>query len=920
MEEEPQQQERQVVKKITKKKLKAPDGTCPICLEKFTAIIRQPIKCPYCPSSLCRVCAQNYLLNTLNDPSCMACKREWNHEFIDMNLTQTFRKGPLRKHRRIVLIDREKGRLPGMQVYVEATKEINKLSNEDYVIRLKVNNIYQEMNMIQSRYNIKEAGEEKEKLKEEIDKLKQTIRKNTSIQIKILSDIRIQRAILNDGVVKIVKQFIMKCPSDDCRGFLSSAWKCGTCLKFFCSDCHALKKEMKDETHICNADDKATASMISKETKPCPKCGIRISKIDGCDQMWCTGCHATFSWNTGQLVVNAIVHNPHYYEYLRKANNGVIAREVGDIPCGGLPDIYTLSPIIMKLSILSDSQKADLIACFRCITDIQYDKLPRYPITRVENANKDIDIQYLMNNVTEEQWGETMEKQEISFERKKEIGLILQTFVHIGSEKFTQLNNAEERNKIVIDIINEMYNIRNYTNNSLHSKGKQMDVIVPFIQEHWQFIMMRKSDIKLAIQPTDENIIICTGNEWKTDIKNITNHGIYIICKEGLIDKLKYAVENNKTVKSIILLNTIKEYNPLIISIKMNKIECVKYLVEVIGLDITEINDEFIKYCIKHDTILEYFIKSRHVKFNEYSSVLYENILLAACKIGNLKSIRLLIEYGGCLSKIDNKCIDKGFTPLILACELKYIDISIYLIEKGADINLGDKYNSTPIFYACKDNNLNNLIYLTEKGADINHKNIENYTPLLWAASIDNYDAIEYLHHHGANINAVTKSNHSALYLTLFNIVQTVQQFNISPVKLKIIELLLKKGDKTIINLRNSENECIFNKLIMTYNNSFITADLLYKNGADINMVDAKGNTLLINLIISKDMPKIKQLLKYKKIDLTIKNNKKKTAYDLALKNNTIEELLLKKGYDPETNMVISKKIVKTEEESMDIE
>ena len=46
------------------------------------------------------------------------------------------------------------------------------------------------------------------------------------------------------------KKFIKKCPDSVCRGFLSSAWKCGICNEFFCPDCHVKKNSRIDEEHI----------------------------------------------------------------------------------------------------------------------------------------------------------------------------------------------------------------------------------------------------------------------------------------------------------------------------------------------------------------------------------------------------------------------------------------------------------------------------------------------------------------------------------------------------------------------------------------------------------------------------------------------------------------------------------------------
>ena len=109
------------------------------------------------------------------------------------------------------------------------------------------------------------------------------------------------------------KKFIMACPAEDCRGFLSSAWKCGTCDVYVCPECRVVKGARNDEEHKCDEDAVATARLIAAETKNCPQCAIAIYKIDGCDQMWCVECHTPFSWRTGEKVVGTI-HNPHYYQ------------------------------------------------------------------------------------------------------------------------------------------------------------------------------------------------------------------------------------------------------------------------------------------------------------------------------------------------------------------------------------------------------------------------------------------------------------------------------------------------------------------------------------------------------------------------------------------------------------------------------
>lgn len=136
--------------------------------------------------------------------------------------------------------------------------------------------------------------------------------------------------------VKDRKKFIMKCQVNECKGFLSTAYKCGLCSTFTCKDCFM----PEEENHVCNPDNVASTKMIKDETRPCPGCSTRIYKIDGCDQMWCTDCKTAFSWKTGQ-VINGKIHNPHYYEFMR--NSGGMPR--GDQPFNPCMDIMDYSSI-----------------------------------------------------------------------------------------------------------------------------------------------------------------------------------------------------------------------------------------------------------------------------------------------------------------------------------------------------------------------------------------------------------------------------------------------------------------------------------------------------------------------------------------------------------------------------------------------
>lgn len=75
-----------------------------------------------------------------------------------------------------------------------------------------------------------------------------------------------------------------------------------------------------------------------------------------------------------------------------------------------------------------------------------------------------------------------------------------------------------------------------------------------------------------------------------------------------------------------------------------------------------------------------------------------------------------------------------GTTPLHVACTYNKIDIALYLISKGADINAANRWGGTPLHFACRRGNGEIVKLLLEKGANVNAVNDDRRTPLYHAA------------------------------------------------------------------------------------------------------------------------------------------------------------------------------------------
>ena len=362
---------------------------CNICAEVFNKSTRKKIVCPYCEFCACSECNQSYLCSdTVTVPKCMntTCAKEWTRAFISENFTAKFVTKTLKEHREKVLFDKERALLPATQPYVEAVIESNRLKAQLSELDIQIRALTKQRNAI-----------------------KLQMANNTH----------------NHNMAVPRKQFVCKCPDENCRGYLNTQWKCGLCNKHTCRECRVIKETAEDgniDNHMCNPDNVATAQLLAKDTKPCPTCATGIFKIDGCDQMFCTQCHTAFSWRTGDIETR--IHNPHYFEMLRKGT--IAVRNPAEIRCGRELDNIFLRNIGKKLdpavnAYIRVSDLVQKIAHYRLVT------MPTYRVDDVEN-NQALRIRYMTDEITDETFKTMVQRNNKKREKNREIYDVLHMF------------------------------------------------------------------------------------------------------------------------------------------------------------------------------------------------------------------------------------------------------------------------------------------------------------------------------------------------------------------------------------------------------------------------------------------------------------------------------------------------------------
>jgi hypothetical protein len=399
--------------------------TCNICKDI------SDITCNYCNNPYCNKCLKYSLLHSSQEPHCNVCHTRFTQTFLFDNFSTSFINNSLNRHLQKIWFETEKSLLPSTMCKIE-------LENA---------------RRIEKSLNIK------------LDYLQNEI-----------NDINIQ---LNNQKSKIsgtdeLSQFIRKCPYNDCRGFLSTKWKCKICDRKVCSKCHVIK--INDKQHICNKHDIESALLIMKDSKQCPNCASLIHKVDGCDQMWCTQCHISFSWKTGMIIKKCIIHNPHYYDYI-KNNNGVLPRQPNDNECGRLPDIYPLNRKFKNRNNIH-TFILDSHMLINHIIDVELQKYNNPPDD--ENKDSDLRIKYILGDIDEMIWKRTLYMREKKRDKNTAFYHIFNMFVDVCGDLFVKLDNIDITNKDICqeltDILKEFENIRNYFNQCMDDIKKQFSL------------------------------------------------------------------------------------------------------------------------------------------------------------------------------------------------------------------------------------------------------------------------------------------------------------------------------------------------------------------------------------------------------------------------------------------------------------
>jgi len=457
---------------------------CGVCTSQYTEKARKQIQCNYCNEVACRQCYTTYLLTKTN-PQCMFCNAIWDKDRLYTLFGKTF---TIQIEKNMVenIFQLEKSLIPYSLAKIEKENRLKKyrlLSKEVERLTFDIENNNNRILELELSTKVHQCiiGEIKEH--DEIDRVKERVatlgrlprevsqsdkrlfdyckfvkvtKMGSKNHQKIISSLSFEIykekrsvtekqkmleekfAVLDEfsDIQAETEVLSMPCGVVSCKGFCNKQNSCLICGETTCSEC----REIVKQGHVCDKDLVKTIKLLEKQSKACPSCKVRISKIDGCNQMFCTNCNTAFNWETGQIE-NGRIHNPHYFDWLKRNGGQDIRQLAQPLECDDPTQISSKIYVIMS-KIEDENVKTVLDDFVKCIELHNYihDRL-RVPVRYNDPKERfhDIRMWVIVYKPDDAKWKNELYKQYRKHEWKLKLNNLLQMFKDVALDILRKL-------------------------------------------------------------------------------------------------------------------------------------------------------------------------------------------------------------------------------------------------------------------------------------------------------------------------------------------------------------------------------------------------------------------------------------------------------------------------------------------------
>jgi len=249
-----------------------------------------------------------------------------------------------------------------------------------------------------------------------------------------------------------------------------------------------------------------------------------------------------------------------------------------------------------------------------------------------------------------------------------------------------------------------------------------------------------------------------------------------------------------------------------------------------------------------------------------------ETPLMKAIQLNNPEIVEVLLKAGA-----DPNAVNRiGDTSLHYAVRMP--EIVKLLINHKAEIDPLNSTNTSPLLYACTANVTQTIKILLENGANPNYRRssslradrIAGYFPLLASTLSNNHEAVKLLLQYGANPNMRIGRYYSLDYaikykflhiIALLEKVTKKEKFLIDYVAEQDLDGVIK-SIQSGTNINQKDNFDYTPLFYAIYLENKIIVKKLIENGADVNVNNAYGESLLNLVIRKKDIEILSMVVK----------------------------------------------------------
>ncbi|KAM7405947.1 hypothetical protein PAMP_000357 [Pampus punctatissimus] len=153
------------------------------------------------------------------------------------------------------------------------------------------------------------------------------------------------------------------------------------------------------------------------------------------------------------------------------------------------------------------------------------------------------------------------------------------------------------------------------------------------------------------------------------------------------------------------------------------------------------------------------------VQMDAHDSLWGETVLSAAAGRGRMEVCMFLLERGAGL-ELSNR---RGMVPLLGATKHGHTQVAELLLKQGADINVTDKQGRTALMLAASEGHISTVELLLSKSASLSSADQEGLTALSWACMKGQKGAVQLLVEAGADLNQPDRQGRTPLDLAALN-------------------------------------------------------------------------------------------------------------------------------------------------------